>query len=308
MLYKFQQRIKPWWFKIWCGQILSTPPIQTKEGRVWIVSMVSHSDLTMYLVAVKSLYSHLGEGQIVVLNDGTLTSADIEVLYKHLSNPQIITADDVKSDKCPRGGCWERLLSIAKYVGERYIVQLDSDTLTLSGIPEVVSAIKENCSFTLGTSMGRYISPMRNVFQQMKDIKSDHVQVIAEQNFNKLRDYAQLKYVRGSAGFAGFAQGAFPRSKVEEFSLEMEDIVGKVWASWGSEQVASNFLVANSPRAHVLPYPKYSNYTLDTLCEKNAFLHFIGTYRFRKGVYIGKAQDTIKKLKIAGSERISEFH
>ena len=174
------------------------------------------------------------------------------------------------------------------YVRNHYVIQVDSDTVTI-GEPPVQTAIRENESFTLGTGMGRQITTMSDVCTTMQAFRDDHVQVIAEQSFSGLRDYRELKYVRGCAGFAGFAAGSFSRERVEAFSEEMAGILGKRWQQWGSEQVASNFIVANAPRSAVLPYPRYTNFSPDVPYEQSAFLHFIGTHRFKNNVYVRKA-------------------
>ncbi len=296
MFYKFQQKARKWRFDLSCGDILSTDPIPVKGHQLKILSMICHPDLIMYLIAIKSLYSYLREGQIVILNDGTLTPKDIELLNIHLSKPQIVNIHDIKSDKCPKGGCWERLLFISDCVKESYVIQLDSDTITFNEIPEIIYSVRENRSFTLGTYMGQQIVSMEDICKQMKAFEDNHVQILAEKNFDKLPDFNQLKYVRGCAGFAGFAKGSFSRSNIEEFSEEMENIIGKVWLSWGSEQVASNFIISNSPSAWVLPQPKYSNFTPEIPYEKSSFLHFLGTYRFKKGIYTRLARNMVKRL------------
>jgi hypothetical protein len=262
--------------------------------------MVSHRDLTMYLVAIKSLYSRLDEAQIVVLNDGTLTSHDLDLLNAHIRTPRIVSLSDIQNGSCPRGGAWERLLFISDHVRQTYVIQLDSDTLTLDDVPEVKDAIRDNRSFTLGTSMGRQISPMEEICGQMKAFNDHHVQVVAEQAFDRLRHYARLKYVRGCAAFTGFARGSFSRRDVEEFSAEMEASIGNVWRNWGSEQVTSNFIIANSPGAFVLPHPKYANFAPEIPYHQSSFLHFIGTHRFKSGVYVRKARGVVRRLRAAG--------
>lgn len=305
MLFKTREKAKRLWFKIRAREILSTPPIKPTQSGLKLLSMVSHRDLIMYLIAVKSVYSFLGTGQIVVVGDGTLTPEDIEILKRHLSPVEIRSANEIQCGKCPRGGTWERLLLIAEYVEQDYVIQIDSDTLALADIPEIVNCIKENRSFTLGTSMGRDVVRMKDICEQMKAFDSDYVQVVAEKNFDKLRRYDHLKYVRGCSGFAGFARKSFSRSEVELFSEEMDRILGKLWSSWGSEQVTSNYFVANSPRSFVLPYPKYANFTPEIDPDQSSFLHFLGTYRFKGGVYLDKGRNVVKKL-MAAQPALSE--
>ena len=77
----------------------------------------------------------------------------------------------------------------------------------------------------------------------------------------------------------------------------MEAIIGPRWSNWGSEQITSNFIIANSLPSMVLPYPKYAGFRPENSYEKTSFLHFSGTYRFNNGVYTKMAKDIVKKLR-----------
>jgi len=144
--------------------------------------------------------------------------------------------------------------------------------------------------------MGREITTAEAIAHQMKSYESEHVQVVAEQNLEKLEGSGHLKYVRGSAGFAGFAAGSFSREEIEHISENMERLIGKRWKEWGSEQVMSNLMVANSEEATILPYPRYCNFMPQTRHEECCFLHFVGTYRFKKGIYARKVTSIVSKL------------
>ena len=299
-------RINRAWFDIQCHGIFSTPPLKIIKDNVAIVSMICHKDLTMYLIAVKSLYNYLKQAEIFILNDGTLTKSDINVLGHHLSHPQIIDVKDINVGKCPKGGTWERLLFIADKAKDYYMVQIDADTLTIGGIPEVISCIRDNRSFMIGTWKNQEIEPMESTCEDIKTEtnKSTHVQVIAEKSFYRLKDYKTLKYARGSSAFAGFAKGSFSREAVERFSLEMEELLGaSKWSEWGSEQLTSNFIISNSSSSSVLPFPKYAAYSSSSgnSYDNSSFLHFIGTDRigtdrFKNGFYKEKAKGMIGKL------------
>ena len=54
----------------------------------------------------------------------------------------------------------------------------------------------------------------------------------------------------------------------------MEAILGTSWFEWGSEQVASNFVVANSPNPIVLPLPTYSCFGPSELGYRESILLF----------------------------------
>ena len=148
---------------------------------------------------------------------------------------------------------------------------------------------------------------MREQWETAVGLKPDpgaHVQLVAEANFHKLRDFETLRYIRGCAGFAGFPRRSFTRGFVEKISGEMRAAIGDKWAEWGSEQVMSNIVVANVPGAVVLPHPKYAD------CHKmrrgeTMFVHFIGSCRFTGGTYAKLAAGVIAHLEAdnADSER-----
>ena len=257
--------------------------------------MVSHRDLVMYLVAVKSFYHRVGEGEIVIMDDGTLTDSDRELLSGHLGQPHFLHVNQADTGSFPRGGCWERLVSIVAMLEDYYVVQLDSDTLTRSALPEVLDCIQTNKSFTLGTQNGRQFVTLDQASNVARNFQGEHVQTAAEKNLFWLPNAARRKYVRGSAGFAGFARGSDIRTMARDFSQSMSQLLGKKWMEWGSEQVTSNYLVANSPAAIVLPYPKYSCFDLNLTWQAASFLHFIGTHRFARGVYARASRAAIER-------------
>jgi hypothetical protein len=296
MLYRAKELLKRTWFDQICRDVLSTVPIHTKKSDLVIVTMVSHRDLLMYLIAIKSIYNYINNGEIVILNDGTLTEQDIALLKQHISFLAIYNVDDIKTGKCPKCGTWERFFLISEYIKDYYVIQIDSDTVTIGEIPEITKCLKDNNSFILGTEVSQNFQPIRDTSKRMKLEDSPHVQVIAEKNLDKLEHSDRLMYARGCSGFAGFAKGSFSWSNVENFSQRMSAIVGEKWIEWGSEQVATNFIIANSPYARVLPYPKYASYYphLEVNYSNSSFLHFIGKNRFENNFYIEKARDAIK--------------
>ena len=247
--------------------------------------MVSHRDVTIYLMAVKSFYHHLGNGEIVVIDDGTLTEHDRKILSHHLGGPLFIRMDSVDTGECPKGGTWERLLTILEMTSSHYVIQIDSDTLTRGEIPEVAECVRSNTSFTLGTWSGKDFVTLEDASRIVRNESSSHVQIAAEKALCRLNHPEKKRYVRGSSGFAGFARGVHLQDEVIEFSRGMTKLLGDRWSEWGSEQVTSNYAVANSPSAMVLPYPKYTCFYGKQQPETSSFLHFLGTHRFEGGVY-----------------------
>lgn len=189
--------------------------------------------------------------------------------------------EDIPVGRCQRGGCWERLLSCLDWSERYYVVQMDADTLAMGEIPEVHEAIAANRAFTLAEGI-----PLQSFDEAVAWVKANvpsptHIIDASQLAFAQHPERARLKYIRGSAGFAGFARGAVTRALAEEFHVQMEALLGRTrWREWGSEQVASNFVVANSPNPVVLPHPAYATVGPWTDLAQVRFGHFIGSHRF----------------------------
>jgi len=269
-----------------------------------VLSQLQHKDVLLYLLAIKSIARYLPLGAAYIVDDGSLTTNDRALVAEHVPSVQFIALATFRSAACPQGGTWERLLSIAELIKKHYVIQLDSDTLTIAAIPEVVQCAADGRSFTIGTWDNQRIESMAERVAHAKTLphsEGAHVQVVAEAHFDRLNEFQNLNYVRGCSGFAGFAPGAFTKEFVEEISQQMSAAIGERWSEWGSEQVMSNIVVANAPGSIVLPHPRYAD------CQKmqlgrTAFVHFIGSCRFNNGVYARLGADVIQSLKAADAE------
>ncbi|MFN3749588.1 MAG: hypothetical protein ACK4SJ_12970 [Sphingorhabdus sp.] len=282
--------------------ILDTPPIVAQDDGVILFSMIGTAVLLPYLVAVKSLHHHLPRGKIVLLDDGTLTVGDKQLLARHCDNPEIIGKQHVDTSPCPRDNCWERLISILDRRHDHYVIQLDSDTVTTGPVPEIAAAISANRSFTLAGGLDE----AQHGFKSAREISqifhangptTDHVQAHAEAAMKTLPEADSRRYIRGCAGFAGFAKSSDGRATVAQFSEEMDARLGDTWRQWGSEQVASNWVVANDPDPIQLPYDRYINHWDEPMPKSPAFVHYIGTYRYRWGNYSRTTREAIAALK-----------
>lgn len=281
--------------------ILETTPIMGADDGVILFSMIGTAVLIPYLVAIKSLHFHLRRGRIMLLNDGTLTPADRALLARHCDNPLILEKADIDTGSFPQGNCWERLLAILDRRSAAYVIQLDSDTVTTGPVPEVSAAIDANRSFTLGGGQTdaacgfRSAREIASIFHAAGP-NNDHVQSKAEAAMATLPDGDALRYIRGCAGFAGFSRTQSGRNLVNQFSQAMDGALGDTWRQWGSEQVASNFVIANDPDPLQLPYDRYVNHWSEPLPAEPAFVHFIGTHRFRHGNYGRCTREAIASL------------
>jgi hypothetical protein len=296
-------RVRQWHHRRVAARVLATPPAVPLADGVVLFSMIGTRVLAPYLVAAKSLHHHLGRGRFVVMDDGTLTVADRAALAHHLGDPQVLALADIDTGPAPRGGTWERLLAILDLRATDYVIQLDSDTVTLGPVPEVQAAIDAARSFTLfgdarGAEMG--VLPAADFVARNPpgiDARArEHVQGRIEA---ALADIAipGLNYVRGCSGFAGFAPSSSGRALVEAFTREAERLLGRdKWSEWGSEQVTSNVVIANDPDPAPLPYARYTNFWNAPLGPDVAFAHFIGTYRHHGRAYRDATRTAIKEL------------
>lgn len=303
LLDRATRRLREFQFNRAARAVLDTPPCRADpdDGLV-IFSMIGTRVLLPYLVAAKSFQSRLGRGRFAILDDGTLTAADKAVLAHHLGNPPVTTLTSVDTGPCPRGGTWERLLSILDLRRADYVIQVDSDTVTLGPVPEVAAAIAAGRSFTLRGEASAQILPLAEGAARARANRPAgraHVQTAIECVMDQVQigGRADLRYVRGCSGFAGFAPAASGRALAEAFSIEAERLLGRdYWSEWGSEQVTSNFVVANEPDPLLLPYDRYANFWNEPVGADMAFLHFVGTYRFHRGAYLQAARAAIAAL------------
>ena len=281
--------------------ILDTPPIVPKQDGLVLFSMIGTAVLLPYLVAVKSLWGELGRGRIAILDDGTLTAQDRAILAHHCGDPELFAIDRVDTGGFPKGGCWERFLTILDHRGGEYWVQLDSDTVTLGPVPEVAQAIATNRSFTLlggGDAEGLPLD-IREFSEAAYPggAEDGHIQTQVESRMRQV-DREGWRYVRGCAGFAGFAAGGPGRNLATAFLAQMADLVGKEqMAVWGTEQIASNFHIANEAQPVLLPYARYMNYWNADWADDTRFVHFVGTHRYDNGAYERASVAAIERLR-----------
>lgn len=304
MLYKWNVQRRQAHFYTQTKGILDTPPMPVIDAPWSIVSMVSDSYVQMYILAVKSFYARLGRGRIVAIVDRDMRQASRQMLTYHFPGILFMMLEDIDTGTCQRGGTWERLLHLLDRSEREYVIQLDADTLTFGDISEVKDLVEKNVAFTLNGSTSQdgstrpsdLIRPIEQIAAEARQLKSDYIGIVAERLYDQYPDAQNFKYVRGSSAFVGLAKQGISRSEIEKFHAFGQNLLGKRWLEWGTEQSASNFSVANTPGAVVLPYPKYGNFDPDAIHPNGSFLHFIGSRRYMGGHYASLAANVIKEL------------
>lgn len=274
-------------------QVLDTTPLKQGTLPFMLLSMVQQRDVQSYLVAVKSFAHFLNPKRIVVVCDPSINATDRATLKQHVPHIELRNADEFTHPDLPRGGTWERLFAIASFSPEDYVVQLDADTLTVHPIPEVLEAVHAGHGFVLGEMPD---TPIRSLDKVRENAlpwirPGAHIQSIAETEMVNVGLPANARYIRGCSGFTGFPRSAAMRDQMIDFSRRMGGKLGEDWKRWGTEQVTSNYLVANSAGMRPLPFPKYG--TPDCATGDTAFFHFIGSMRFINSKYEATSRHAI---------------
>lgn len=300
MIFNLKDKLNRYRFSKACKQIFLTSPIAaTTDEPVALLTQLQHKDVILFLIAIKTFCKQVPISKVFIINDGSLNSDDFTLLRKHIPIAGFYDTSQFSDPLCPTGGCWERLFAIAHFINQYYIIQIDSDTLTLSALDEINLNIKTNTGFVISTWDNQEIGSMKilseRVAKKVNPTSNSHVQLLAEANFSKLDGSENMRYIRGCAGFSGFPKGSFNKQFIIDFSQKMEKEIGPKWHEWGSEQVMSNIVVANLEKANGLPHPKYcdcNNMKLPITC----FIHFIGDCRFNRSIYAKLARNEIIKL------------
>jgi hypothetical protein len=234
----------------------------------------------------------------MIINDGSLTAGDITTLSHHIPGIEIVDIASIDTGSCPRGGTWERLVKIIELSQKDYVIQADADTLVSGPIPEVAECWRSNLSFLLGSDVGQAVAPAAATALMaqgwVKNFGWSTIGVLSEALLDELPPSAPSNYVHASSGFGGFAKGGFRLADLEFFSNFMRGKLGDDWDKWGTEQIASNYMISNAPGAKVLPFERYASFEPHVPPGGRPFLHFIGTYRYGGSVYRERARQFLR--------------
>lgn len=281
--------------------VLKTPRLSAGDLPFMLLSMVQKRDVLSYLVALKSFTAFANPRRVVVVCDPSIDARDRQILRQHVPHIELRDAKEFVHEQAPRGGCWERLLAICHYATDNYVVQLDADTVTVQPPIEVLDAISTRAGFVLGEEPQQAVITLETTSRNAKadEYGQLHIQGYSEACMAEVGLPSASLYVRGCAGFTGFPPTPDMKERLIHFSSCMAGKMGMPrWSLWGTEQVASNYLVANASATRVLPYPKYG--TPDAMDEKTAFIHFIGSLRFINDKYEKTSRSVIQRMAAAG--------
>ncbi len=295
MLYKIRNKISYYNIDRFIRrQIVNYQAAVDSSSPFILVTQLCKRDLYLYLVSVISFTRRNKPKKIIIINDGSLGQNELLILNSYIPSFEVIEIGDIETGRCPRGGTWERLVLCCKLSAEKFVVQLDADTITIDEMLEVRNAIYQKKAFILGTYRCSSLLNLSEASRFANNIKSQSIQIIAEQQLVNLDSQYPDLYMRGCSGFAGYS-GMLSFSLLEEFSTRMQDLLGeKNWKKWGSEQFASNYILANS-NPDILAEPKYQNYYQGVDISNSIFVHFIGRDRFKSDILRKTISHTLPK-------------
>ena len=296
---KLKREYYKWRYLRAARKISGTKPLSQGGLPFILLSMVQKRDVVPYLVAVKSFAQQANPLRIVVICDPSIDANDRQTFQQHVPHIELRDASEYTDPRTPKGGTWERLVAIATYVKESYVVQLDSDTVTVKPIPEVVDAAIAGTAFVLGGEPTAKIGTLVATSQMTRGDtgRHTHIQDLVEQKMAGLDRPDGEKYVRGCSGFTGFPQSQTMLQKCFDYSTEMRELVGDRWSEWGTEQVTSNYLAANAKGTEVLPFLRYG--TPDCSTPEMVFFHFIGYTRYVDTKYETTSRQAIHAYQVA---------
>lgn len=284
-------------YRVAAAKILKTVPLQHGTVPVCVLSMVQQRDVRAYLVAIKSFAQFICREPIVVVCDPSMTQQDRQVLRTHIPHVELRDAAEFLHAGIPVGGTWERLHAISHYAQTCYVVQLEADTITLRHPSVVNECIVQGTAFVIGEEQQQAVmslaaTPTRSHHQHPNH---RHVQCVFEAKMAMSTLPAASYYVRGCSGFTGFPQSSTMQAGLLVFAKALFDAIGERWSDWGTEQVASNYLVANLTGLSILSYPDYG--VPIAMAIEPTFVHFIGSQRYGTTQYADATAMTIRKLR-----------
>ncbi|MFT2090392.1 hypothetical protein [Paraglaciecola sp. 2405UD69-4] len=289
-------------FSIAAQKIRNTAPIELpSDAAVVVVSQVYHRALDMTLLALKSFVKYFSEATVELIDDGSLTKEDYDLLKEHLPGVIIVHINSIELGQLPSGGTWERLTYIMNRTQDKYVIQVDTDTITCGPIDDVFNAVKHNQGFSIGNPRWINRVPTEYTSAYAKKFGNDHVQFLGEQHLHSLNCFDLPEYLRVCSAFTGFPRGMFSMQDLVSFSTEMIEKLGnEKWNEWGSEQFSSNVMISKLSNSFALPWPKYQNFMQPSYTGPVkgivSVFHFIGSHRYHKRIYEKLAAQTIKKL------------
>jgi hypothetical protein len=307
MLYRVRKRLQTARFRLAARGIYGTPPLPCDPtADCTIHTMLSHADLLMYLLAIKSFLRFRPAARVVVHSDGSLTHGDEAVLNHHVPNLQIVATRDA-DDRAERqlnpflrewrarDASWRRVIDTELWCETPRRLIIDADILTLrqpTAVLQWIAGSGRGRPLLFGAPEGPPSGPITAGRGRR------HIQTVFRE---------QLATVATQLGRpAEFFQGATSGYYGCERDVSVPAIEAVIRAAlaagipmheWGGEQCLVVYLLSTAAPIRLDPrhYVNFAPEVIERLNEV-AVVHFYGTFRYYGGVYPRLAADVVRQL------------
>jgi len=272
-------------------KILHTPSFDSNpSASVEIHSLISHNDISMYLLAIKSFLRFYSDVSLVVHDDGTLTKKDINLLQEHLKNVRVINKESadikIKSFLKDKTNCMNfrqsyinsmQVFDYYLFSNKNKIISFDSDILFLKEPKDIIDWIKNQNKEVL--------------YNAESDLP--HNILFEQENIPELKNL--------NCGFMCFYKEFMDYKLIESLLKKVRD-KQKEERLWSQAYFSAIFKIKNI-ETKALPKDKYRVYLNKKkqaehvkVDGKEVMIHFVNTTRFSKGIYLKLANKVIKEL------------
>lgn len=270
-------------------KILKTPgAVCSANSHTEIHSLVCHSDVNMYLIAIKSFLRYYTNIGVVVHDDSSLTENDKDILKKHIINIKIISFNEVfqsfhKEFKAlfpavdsniqhlarTRRQLF-KLFSFVLYGNNKKIISMDSDIIFQNRPDEIIEWIEKD-DFT-----AFYNVDLKCALGTAKET------MVKEFGFPIIKKF--------NSGFIGYQNNI----DIEEVKQYLPIYTNYPQIDQGDQSL---FAILLSKRgAQPLNEKYYSVFNRQNYNKNSKMIHFIYPNRFYNGVYFKLAKNVCKDL------------
>jgi hypothetical protein len=282
-------------------RVLNTPSVATDpHSPVDVLSLVDHSNVNNYLLAIKSLLVHLPIlPAITVLSDGTLNLGDVHILKQHLPGIRVLTKVDV-SIPCASAHAIEHWCAQYRYLAKLMYLPFTSDKRLLLFLDSDVMFRRE-----LPASFLQLQAGLAATFNR------DHEHSRWDPCFHYLEEYAEP---RGISLIKNLNCGLMLWDRTQLRPLDAVEFLEYVVKRHGflhpvAEQDAWTFL-ASQVRAEPLPleFLVLSNWEYNDRAHRrhSTAIHYVSGERYRRLDYLRDGLRTMRLVnRSAGHEAMA---
>jgi hypothetical protein len=263
-------------------------------------TMLTLSDVPMYLVAIKSLLRFYQDLAVVVHSDGSLDQAAVRSIERHVPGARFVdpheAAARAATSLSPELAAWrlqdvsyQRLFDTGLWTRTARRFIFDADMLVISRPDELIDwVLHGERPVLLGGD--EVAAPVPEPRGHIQNFFRYHLEEISRR-----MDRPALFLQGTSAGLYGCA-GELDFDTVGKL-LRVATECGVPMTQWGGEQCTVIYLLSSAGGSPLNP-SRYFNFGPEQLPKLPgaAIVHFFGTYRFYQGIYPRAAQAVAEGL------------